>query len=354
MSDLKKQRIETLDWLRGLMALSIMFYHLTSWVIAPLDSSNTLGRLGIYGVSIFFILSGLSMAIVYNAYIKDVTTSINFFIRRIFRIWPLLWVVCFLIFINMYLSGAYRWKLLILNITTLFGFIKPTAYLATGAWSIGNEMVYYALTPFIFHLYNYKKVWGNFFLLICSLVGLFFAFYLLDPTDILLNQWGVYVNPFNNLFLYVMGIGMYYNFKNVTISTQLNATILVAAIILFCFLPYDGNQIRIVSGFGRIVFVLLSISIVFCFYKMKIKLPLILSNVLEILGLATYGIYLIHPVVYLYLIKIDNVFLYMGVVSIITIVLSIFSYKLFELKFITLGKSLDLASIKPLKFSKLK
>lgn len=130
---------------------------------APLDSSNALGRLGVYGVSIFFILSGLSVAIVYNASIKDITTSINLFIRRILRIWPLLWVVCFLIFFKMYMSGTYSWKLLLINITTLFGFIKPTAYLATGAWSIGNEMVYYALTPLIFYLYNYKKRVGNFF-----------------------------------------------------------------------------------------------------------------------------------------------------------------------------------------------
>ncbi len=62
-------RIESLDWLRGLMAIAIMFYHLTSWHITPLDSSSVLGRLGIYGVSVFFILSGLSMAVVYSNFI---------------------------------------------------------------------------------------------------------------------------------------------------------------------------------------------------------------------------------------------------------------------------------------------
>ena len=68
-------RIESLDWLRGLMAIAIMFYHLTSWHISPLDSSNILGRLGIYGVSVFFVLSGLSMAVVYSSFIVDVKTA---------------------------------------------------------------------------------------------------------------------------------------------------------------------------------------------------------------------------------------------------------------------------------------
>lgn len=79
-------RLEPLDWLRGLMALSIMLYHFGPWH----DAAHPIGRLGIYGVSIFFILSGLSMAIAYDRYICDVPSSVSFFIRRLFRIWPLL------------------------------------------------------------------------------------------------------------------------------------------------------------------------------------------------------------------------------------------------------------------------
>jgi exopolysaccharide production protein ExoZ len=353
--NLKKQRIETLDWLRGLMALSIMYYHITGWNLVPLDSTNSLGRIGVYGVSIFFVLSGLSMAIVYNSYIKNIATSINFFIRRIFRIWPLLWVVCFFIFIQQYLTGIHIWKQLFVNITTLFGFYKPTAYMATGAWSIGNEMVYYALTPLVFCLYNYKKWAGNVFLLVCFFVGLFFAFFLLDPLRTLSDQWAIYVNPFNNLFLYVMGIGMFYNFKDVNVETKINSMALVITVLLFCFLPFEGDQIVIVAGIGRIVFVLLSLSIVFCFYKMKIKLPSLLSYSLELLGLATYGVYLIHPIVYFSffnLIEIKNDLLAFVVVPLLTIIISIISYKIFELKFITLGKKLTSTSIEPIKLEK--
>nr|WP_279290178.1 hypothetical protein [Clostridium cibarium] len=70
-----------------------MAYHLYYWRVAPLNADSCLGRLGIYAVSIFFILSGLSMAIVYNGFINSIKTSFVFLVRRIFRIWPLLWIV---------------------------------------------------------------------------------------------------------------------------------------------------------------------------------------------------------------------------------------------------------------------
>lgn len=351
MSTSKNSRIETLDWLRGLMALSIMFYHLICWIFFPLDSTNPLGRLGVYGVSIFFILSGLSMAIVYNQYINTFRASINFYVRRVFRIWPLLWIICILAILPETIkTGYFSWKLLFLNLTTLFGFIKPTAYIATGAWSIGNEMVYYALTPIIFKLYNYRKWIGNMFLIFCICIGLFFAFNLLNPNINLSEQWALYVNPFNNLFLYVMGVAIYYNFKNLRFNPKLNNTLLITAITLFCLLPFDGNQISILTGMGRVIFVFLSFIIVLCFYKLEINLPIFFSNTLETLGIATYGIYLIHPIIYKYTSYIlDNInlnysFLLFGIVIITTIVSSIISYRFFELKLIKMGKKITSTS----------
>jgi exopolysaccharide production protein ExoZ len=241
MNQQKQSRIETLDWLRGLMALSIMYYHLTHWFFFHTDASNPLGRLGVYGVSIFFLLSGLSMAIVYNRYISSLKSSLNFFVRRIFRIWPLYWIVCILaIAPEVFKTGSFDGALFFLNVSTLFGFVSPGAYIPTGAWSIGNEMVYYAMTPFIFMLYNYRRWAGNLFFLISLAVGGLFAFYLLDSRTDIGPQWHTYINPFNNLFLYVMGIAIYYNFRQINIPTLLNLALLLMAVSLFCFYPSMG------------------------------------------------------------------------------------------------------------------
>lgn len=356
MIEKKSSRIETLDWLRGLMALAIMFYHLTIWIIAPQDSSSVIGRLGVYGVSIFFILSGLSMAIVYNRYIKSIISSVRFFIRRIFRIWPLMWIVCVMAVLPAFLkTGTLDWYLMFINLTTLFGFLEPAAYIATGAWSIGNEMVYYAITPLIIILYNYKKWAGNLFFLCSVAVGLYFAFVLLDPSISVSNQWKLYVNPFNNFFLYVMGFAIFYNFRDKEINQKYNLAILVLSILLFCFLPFEGNQITIVSGIGRIVFVSISFLIVLCFYKMKITLPDIISNSLETFGIATYGVYLLHPVIYKYekfifkAIGLNNLTLLYISVVVSTVILSVISYRYFELKMIGIGKSLTTEKVVPAK-----
>lgn len=338
-----KQRIEPLDWLRGLMALSIMFHHMNRWFLSPLDSTTALGRLGVYGVSVFFILSGLSMAIVYNSYITNINKTIDFFIRRVFRIWPLLWLVIIIVVVQQYTIGVdYSWKLLFINFTTLFGFIMPTQGIASGSWSIGNEMVYYSLTPILIYCYNKKKWMGNSVLFISFLIGLYFAFYIIDAKSNLSHEWSTYINPFNNLFLYVMGIGMYYNLKDLKIKNWINILILIIACLLFSYLPVKDDLINVIVGVNRLVFVSLSFVIVLCFYKMEIILPKIFSNSLETLGIATYGVYLLHPIVYLGVssLLITNVYLNFGLVSIITILSAIFLYHYFEVKFIKIGKNL--------------
>lgn len=345
-------RIETLDWLRGLMALSIMFYHFICFSFAPPDASTLFGRLGIYGVSIFFILSGLSMAIVYNKYIINLKTSVFFFIRRIFRIWPLLWCACIILIVPGLLIGITNWKIFLLNITTLFGFVKPSAYLATGAWSIGNEMVYYFLTPLIIILYNFKKNFGDAFFLVTVLIGIYFSFVILSPNLSLDAQWKLYINPFNNFFLYVMGIAIFYNLRNFKIDNRLNICILLIIILLFAFSPFVGNQISIVTGVGRIFFVILSALLVIGFYKMEIVLPKIIGLPLENFGIATYGVYLMHPIIYFRLIPllkrflISNVYLQICIIACLTIILAILSYRIFEIRFIKIGKYLTSIKVK--------
>ncbi|PWB35630.1 hypothetical protein DCO48_01715 [Pseudomonas sp. SDI] len=48
--------------------------------------------MSIYGVSMFFILSGLSMAVVYHKTLEARHQWSTFFIRWAFRILPLLWL----------------------------------------------------------------------------------------------------------------------------------------------------------------------------------------------------------------------------------------------------------------------
>ncbi len=335
------KRYETLDWLRGLMALSIMIYHLVSWKIFHPESGTVLGNFGTYGVSIFFVLSGLSMAIVYHNYIKDSVSSIFFFLRRIFRIWPLLWACIILIAILDYvLYGKFDLYKTFLNLTTLFGFIAPDQYMNTGAWSIGNEMVYYAFTPFIIAAYNYKKSIGNFIVLLSILIGIYFSFFILDPSHPMKDQWSSYVNPFNNLFLYCSGIALYYNFKDMSLKYS-PILLIVLSMMVFAFYPVAGDQINITTGFNRLIFATAAICLTLGFYKLTLTPHTFISKPLANLGEATYGVYLLHPFVYVFVSKlIDNSLATILLTSIFTIIAANISYRIYEKPFIKLGKKL--------------
>lgn len=347
-------RLESLDWLRLLMALSITLYHFGSWH----DAAHPIGRLGIYGVSIFFILSGLSMAIAYDKYIFDIRTSINFFVRRLFRIWPLLWFAVALVAIPTYLTGKgpyggepYGVLQIFLNITTLAGFDEANGYINVGAWSIGNEMVYYLFTPIFIAIYHWKKSVGNFVTLLSALIGVYFAFFMLSPKTILADQFSIYANPFNNLFLYCSGLAIYYNFRNLKVSHQWHWPCLVLASTLFFLYPASGDQINIAAGYNRIAMAIISIVVVLAFYKCAPVLPRHVSGILVRLGVASYGVYLLHPIIAWYVASGFNLFeQYLALQKIkyirtllsipLTIWMALLTYRYLETPLIALGKRL--------------
>ncbi|EXS29147.1 acyltransferase family protein [Acinetobacter sp. 742879] len=333
------KRFESLDWLRGLMAFAIMIYHLIGWQLFHPESGSVLGNFGVYGVSIFFVLSGLSMGIVYNNYIKDLHTSFVFFVRRLFRLLPLLWIAIAVVSgISFILHGQIDLYKIFLNATLLFGFVAPAEYINIGAWSIGNETFYYAFTPLLIMLYAKHKQLGNLAVLGLVAVGIYFAFYALDSSKPLSEQWQTYINPFNNFFLYACGLALYYNFHEISMKNIASVLVLISLAIL-CLYPVAGDQINITTGVNRVVFALASIALTLGFYKLEIELPNWFSKPFANLGEATYGVYLLHPVVYMFVNKVvHQPVLCIIVTSVATIIAANISYRVYEKPFIKIGK----------------
>ena len=70
------------------------------------------------------------------------------------------------------------------------------------------------------------------------------------------------------------------------------------AVLLFCLFPVTGDLINTVSGNNRVLLSLICIIIVIGVYKIEIMNPQnIVGKLFELFGMATYGIYLLHPVV---------------------------------------------------------
>jgi exopolysaccharide production protein ExoZ len=345
-------RLESLDWLRGLLALSIMVYHLVGWTLYQPDSGELLGRLGVYGVSMFFILSGLSMAAGYHSFIRDGRSVLRFYVRRVFRIWPMLWMAVAAVTLGGVLvkHEAVDWGLVLLNLTTLFGFVDPGAYVNTGAWSIGNEMVYYALTPTLLAVYNRGTRYGNALFVLCALIGLYFGFAAITREATLAAQWQTYINPFNNLMFYVGGVALFYSTRQARWGHAAAVGLMLISIVVLAGYPARGDLVTVVTGMERIVFFVACCALVLSFYKLPPSLPAWASRPFAALGEATYGVYLLHPIVYaavgLGAGKAGVVLPPYAVIAAtiaLTIVLSIFAYRYVEAPLIRLGKRLSAA-----------
>ncbi len=290
-------RLYNLDYLRGLAALGIMVFHYLSWTLGEFSAANFFGRLGIYGVSIFYILSGLTLHYVYYPKMVPTRDDITlFFKKRLFRIFPLLWLVTIsAIFLNQIIPDYYN---LFLNLTGLFGFIKWDTYFSIGIWSIGNELVFYIFFPFFILFSKSSKI--SMVILSVILFGfyLYFAFVRLTPALSIVNQWKDYVNPLNQAFLFLGGFltGMF--FQNISFKKTYSVLLIVAGFLLFIFYPAEGNVIQLVTGVNRLVFTLCCFMVCIGFYKLTLQFPAFIHKPLTLLGEASYSLYLLHPLVY--------------------------------------------------------
>jgi exopolysaccharide production protein ExoZ len=288
------KRLYNLDYLRGLAALGIMAVHLSTLAAGPLSTNSFPGRYGVYGVSIFYILSGLTLFSVYFDRIQLNRHDLgNFFLRRFVKIFPLFWLVTFLtMFVRDIIPSNTR---LLYNLTGLFAVTDRHGYIAPGAWSIGNELIFYLFFP-IFVILSKKSKFAFYLLSAATLlIYLYFAFYKQNPSVPYLDQWLDYINPLNQLFLFLAGFLMGYFFHERSISPIVSPLCLVAGLALLFFYPAAMN---IAAAMPRIVFTIAAILICFAFYKTSFRLKGFPDRALAALGQISYPVYLIAPLVW--------------------------------------------------------
>lgn len=131
---LASNRVHSLDALRGLLAISVLLYHLVGgWPSV----------VGTWGVYTFFAISGYALDHVYRGRF-DLRA---FAVARIARLAPL-WVPVVLVSAVLYGNGTPA--LLALNLTGAFGLVLPgLTAIPGGGWSIGIEACCYLLFPLL-------------------------------------------------------------------------------------------------------------------------------------------------------------------------------------------------------------
>ncbi|MEO5917118.1 MAG: acyltransferase [Luteolibacter sp.] len=291
------KRYEGLDQLRGLLAFSVMVYHYAEWHRLPLPwhIQRPLNLLGIYAVCTFYTLSGSALYIVYRNREINRSFASEFWIKRVFRIIPLFWLVSTIALLTETSSADWNlWKIF-LNYSLLFSWIDPHAYFATGAWSIGNEWAFYTLFPLI--LWSTRsRVSSGLLIAAVILVTSWYAFHVLSPAHSVEEQWKSYIQPLNHLILFSFGVVIGPSMVRARLHPTFPARVYGAALV-FILASYLAEVPTWVSGFGR--FLLVAVCLVCCqgFAVTQLKKGN-LSKSLTFLGSISYTMYLMHPIVH--------------------------------------------------------
>ncbi len=292
------KRVSSLDYLRGLAAFGIVAFHYKMWLTGLIMTNPFLGKAGIYGVSVFYVLSGLTLFHVY--YDKIGTPSrkgiTDFTIKRIFRIFPLLWLLS--IATMLLHRDDYTTQNIILSFTGLFGLWHWDDTIIYGAWSIGNELVFYIFFPVFIFLSHKPRIWLVLFTMAMLLLYLWFAFLYMYKAIAEGNFWEAYTNPLNNVFLFLGGylIGLFT--VHIAVPRAMTISLAVVASCIFIWLPVSGDATHLIVGWYRVIFTVLCFAICFAFYKTDFGLPIPLHRIFEKLGEISYCLYLVHPLLW--------------------------------------------------------
>jgi len=293
----ERDRLIQLDYLRGLMALAVLVFHYDKWTTGTWNADSPQGKLGVYAVSSFFIISGMALAYRYAGALPYAWKS--FATRRIQRIFPMLWVAT--IATLMIDDHPRNWQTIFLNLSGLFGFADASADIATGAWSVGCELVYYCFFPLVLWLGEHKR--GLFILLwiAAAVVGIARAF--TPPFSVAgttqAEWWPSYVQAYGNAWFFVTGAGLsvFYRYLRIIPAKYWRLLLLVGTAGFF-FGRTGGDPLSLVGGVTATWFSACTIAMVTGWIFCVGELPGKIGRVLGWLGEISYGLYLLHPLVY--------------------------------------------------------
>ena len=315
MEDGLLNKIEIIQVLRFLAAFSVMMVHL------PIIG------FGIWGVDIFFVISGFIMM-----YVTE-NNQKNFLIKRIIRIVPLYWILTLGVF-----SIAIFYPDLLNNTTANFEhlikslFFVPFDKNSSGhfpilflGWTLNFEIIFYIL--FSISLIFSKK---NKLILSSVFIVLFLLF-----NSFLSDKYFISASYFDFIFFeFIFGMAAFViwkKFKNKIPLNLFNHLIFLLFLFLTTFILNYFYAIRSIS-YGVPAFIIL---IYFLFFLNDKRFPKIFVT----LGDASYCIYLLHPYIVQSFYKIFEIgkhgliieSFFTMIITILVCLISILIYKLIEL-----------------------
>ncbi len=295
-----QKRVFGWDLLRGICALLVAGYHLLYWT----DLAQ-LHVFGSYGVYLFFVLSGASMAYTYAGRFEAGSFRYGeFLFVRFWRLAPLYVLLMLAVLPNMaiwYGPAGHLLQVMFLNASLMMGLHNPSGFaLLTGGWSLGVEAVFYLLFPLV--LWSLKS-WRAMLILLGLCVALQAAWIAATLGNDLMPAAARHMAYHNapSFAAYFVGgcvIGQLLRTGRLRgrLSTGGGLGFLLAGFALMLAVnPVQGTDE--LTGWRGLLLAPLCLAMVVLASMLRLDR---LKSLAQHLGDATYGVYLIHPVLYFY------------------------------------------------------
>jgi len=297
-----KHRLQELDALRGIAALSVLLFHFTIN-----QNAKKLGwqfSYGVTGVDIFFMISGFVIFLT----IHKVKSWKEFAIFRFARLYPTYWACMLLtiIFILLYDPVAFDPVQIAANLT-MFPAFFGIEDLDGSYWTLVIELIFYLWILVIYLTKNLKNIVQiGFFFTVGIIAFHYFNSYYLD--FYLFTQRKLQL--INHFPLFLSGI-LFYNLKFKSFSFR------DLALIFFClaaafYLHDKGGRARQVISATEHDLILIFYHLTFALFIFG-KLTFLIRPPLLFLGKISYSLYLLHQYIGLHLINTFNETLHLNI-----------------------------------------
>lgn len=321
-------RYPAIDGLRALAALAVVLFHvlIAAYGLEGVRAVRNWLDLGYFGVSLFFLISGLLIQ-----HSVQRTPPGRFWIRRFFRLFPLYWasMLCALMFAPLLGIEQISVTQVLANATMLQRLFGQDDLIDV-YWTLGLEMLFYMLTTIIVILKGQHSIPIIVFFLLCGALvtdGILPIVTGTVSTDgISDTPMRVFANLATMFFGYMYGQALTHPPSNRRWWIIICA--LWLAVTVACSMTgYSGDMIARSCAFG--LFFLISTQ------------PFALPALLAWLGKISYSLYLLHMIVIAFVFQHESIPYKIPVALLLSIAVAGISYYAIEQPGIRLGERLQ-------------
>lgn len=349
---------EFIDALRGIAILLVIVFHVATLWRPSLPFLRSIAGNGAFGVQLFYIVSALTLFLSLDQRTRaEKRPTLNFFIRRLFRIVPLYYLAIFAYSLQMGTGPNYwapngiKWWHYALTLSFLNGW-HPEAINAIVplGWSIAIEMTFYPLIPFLYR--TIKDASSAIFFILASL-SLQVALAQVYKPFLLQHVTGYVVQPYLYMWFFaqlpVFGIGilLYQIIRNQPgRNYRLGSALVILSVFLYIVFMQTTTYLNVMPP--HFLYGMAFVALLFGLYFNPAYL--LVNPLTRWFGKISYSLYLVHFILIPYLNtliplgetvgKTTQFTIYFILLLALSSGISYITYRLIELPGMELGKKL--------------